>query len=134
MCSGGGGSRATIYAPDTGAYDKLAQQQLDLLRQQQDSGILLKQSALSAAIREQQDVTTKLRDVSTERASNTNAYAARLAALIGSPPPEKAATAPVVGDNRSGQSKAQGKKGLRIERTSKASSSAGSGLNITSGA
>jgi len=133
MCSGGGGSRATIYAPDTGAYGRMAQQQLDLIKSTQSNDVLAKQSQLDATIRQQQDVMKSLNDVATTRASDTSAYAARLAALVGAPAPDKAAKAPVIGTDRAGQSRATGKKSLRIERSMETSQGAGSGLNITTG-
>jgi hypothetical protein len=133
MCSGGGGSPATIYAPDTGAYGRMAQQQLDLMKSTQSNDVLVKQGQLDAAIRQQQDVLKSLNDVTTARANDTSAYAARLAALMGAPPPEKAAKAPVIGTDRAGQSRATGKKSLRIERSMEAFQGAGSGLNITTG-
>jgi len=53
-----------------------------------------------------------------------------VAALIGTPPPEKNAEAPVVGRNR-GTLTSKGKGALRIERTTATSSGQGAGLNIT---
>ncbi len=132
MC-GGGGSPAKIYAPDTGAYDRMAQKQLDLIKSAQSNEVLAKQGQLDATIRQQQDVLSKLGDVSTARATDTSAYAARLSALLGAPAPEKAAKTPVVGSDRAGQSRATGKKSLRIERSTETSQGAGSGLNITTG-
>lgn len=127
MCSGGGGGRATIYAPDTGAYGRLAEQQLDLMKRTQDTEILQKQNALDASIRSTNDVLGQLREVSMARANNTSAYAARLAAVIGAPPPDKAAKAPVLGEDRAGQARPKGKRGLRIDKPQ-----AGT-LNITTG-
>jgi hypothetical protein len=132
MCSGGG-SPATIYAPDTGAYDQIAQKQLDLIKSAQSNEVLGKQDQLNATILQQQDTLSKLRDVSTARASDTSAYAARLSALLGAPAPDKAAKAPVVGNDRAGQSRATGKKSLRIERSMETYQGAGSGLSITTG-
>jgi len=129
MCSGGKG--ATINMPDTGAYDRMANMQIDLMRQQQQGAASLKQSELSQAIHAQQGVLTELRDFSIQRANDTAANAARLAALIGTPPPEKTAKAPVVGSDRAGMTKPKGKAGLRIDRPAATSQASGTGLNIT---
>lgn len=133
MCFGGGGSPATITMPDTGAYDRMAQMQFDAMRQAQDGAARLKQAELNQAVADQQAVLTQLRDVTTRRANDTAANAARMAALIGTPPPEKAATAPVVGSDRAEKNRATGKRGLRIDRATASSAGAGTGLNISSG-
>lgn len=129
MCSGG--QAATITMPDTGAYDRMAQMQMDAMRQQQEGAATLKQAELNSAIRAQQSALTELRDFNVQRANDTAANAARLAALIGTPPPEKSAKAPVVGTNRAGMSKSKGKAGLRIDRPAATSQASGTGLNIT---
>lgn len=133
MCSGGG-SAATITMPDTGAYDRMANLQLEAIRSSQDGAAKLKQQELNQALAAQQQVLADLRDVKVQRANDTAANAARMAALMGAPPPEKAATAPVVGSDRAGQARAQGKKGLRIDRGVASTAGAGTGLNITTGA
>lgn len=133
MCSGGG-SRATITMPDTGAYDRMANLQLEAIRSSQDGAAKLKQQELNQALAAQQQVLTDLRDVRTRRANDVAANAARMAALMGAPPPEKAASAPVVGADRAGQARVQGKKGLRIDRAVASTAGAGTGLNITTGA
>jgi hypothetical protein len=129
MCSGG--KAATITMPDTGAYDRMAQLQMDAMRQQQDGAARLRQAELNSAIRAQESVLTELRDFNVQRANDTAANAARLAALIGTPPPEKSAKAPVVGSNRAGMSRPKGKAGLRIDRPTANSQASGTGLNIT---
>jgi hypothetical protein len=129
MCSGG--KAATITMPDTGAYDRMAQLQMDAMRQQQQGAASLQQAELNSAIRGQQSVLTELRDFNVQRANDTAANAARLAALIGTPPPEKSAKAPVVGSNRAGASRPKGKAGLRIDRPTATSQASGTGLNIT---
>lgn len=131
MCSGGG-SRSTITMPDTGAYDRMASLQLEAMRRQQDGALSMKQQELNTAIGSQQQVLERLGAVKTQRANETAANAARLAALIGTPPPEKTAKAPVVGSDRKGMSRPKGRKGLRIDRGAAMSGqSAGAGLNIT---
>lgn len=129
MCSGG--KAATITMPDTGAYDRMAQLQMDAMRQQQQGAAALQQAELNTAIRAQEGVLTELRDFNVQRANDTAANAARLAALIGTPPPEKSAKAPVVGSNRAGMSRSKGKAGLRIDRPTATSQASGTGLNIT---
>jgi hypothetical protein len=132
MCSGG--KAATITMPDTGAYDRMGQMQMDVMRQQQDGVAMLKQMELGQALRGQEQSLMEMRDFRTERANDTAANAQRMAALIGAPPPEKTAKAPVVGTDRENMVKAKGKKGLRIDRVDRAaatSEGAGTGLNIT---
>lgn len=129
MCSGG--QAATITMPDTGAYDRMANMQIAAMQQQQQGAASLKQAELNQAIRAQEGVLTELRDFNVQRANDTAANAARLAALIGTPPPEKSAKAPVVGTNRAGMVKSKGKAGLRIDRSTTASQASGTGLNIT---
>lgn len=133
MCSGGGGG-AVITMPDTGAYDRMANAQIEAMRLAQEGPIKIKQQELSQALANQQQTLTELRDLKTQRANDTAANAARMAALMGAPPPDKAASAPVVGSDRAGMAKAQGKKGLRIDRAVANSAGAGTGLNITTGA
>jgi hypothetical protein len=134
MCAGGGGSRATIYAPDTRAYDALASQQLALMQQTQSSDVLTKQSQLDALVRERTALQTQEQAVATARANNTTAQAARLAALVGAPPPEKPAAAPVIGSDRTGEKRPTGKQALRIDRAAGTTAAApGAGLNITTG-
>ena len=134
MCAGGGGSRATIYAPDTRAYDALASQQLALMQQTQSSDVLTKQSQLDALVRERTALQTQEQAVATARANNTTAQAARLAALVGAPPPEKPAAAPVIGSDRTGEKRPTGKQALRIDRAAGTTAAGpGAGLNITTG-
>ena len=129
MCSGG--RAATITMPATGAYDRMADMQIAAMQQQQQGAASLKQAELNQAIRAQEGVLTELRDFNVQRANDTAANAARLAALIGTPPPEKSAKAPVVGSDRAGMSKPKGKAGLRVDRTTATSQASGTGLNIT---
>lgn len=131
MCSGGG--RATIYAPKTEAYDRMAQAQFDAMRAVQEGGAKIKQQELNAATLHQQSVLSQLKELRTKQADDARdvaAQAGRLAALIGPPPPEKNAEAPVVGRAR-GTTTSKGKGALRIERQLAAASGQGAGLNIT---
>lgn len=133
MCFGGGGGGATITMPDTRAYDRMANAQLDAMRMAQEGPAKLKQQELNAALDRQQQVLTDLRDLKLQRANETSANAARMAALIGTPPPDKTASAPVIGSDRAGMSKPQGKRGMRVDRAVATSAGAGTGLNITTG-
>lgn len=134
MCSGGGGSRSTIYAPDTRAYDAMASQQLALMQQAQSSDVLTKQGQLDALVRDRIALQTQEQAVATARANSTTAQAARLAALVGAPPPEKPAAAPVIGSGRTGQKRPTGKQSLRVDRAAATVSvGPGAGLNITTG-
>lgn len=131
MCFGGGGAPATITMPDTGAYDRMAQQQMDAMRQTQDMGLKVKQSELNQALAAQQQTLSDLRDTKLQRANETAANAQRMAALIGAPPPEPTAKAPMIGSSREAMVKPKGKRGLRVDRAMETSAAAGTGLNIT---
>jgi hypothetical protein len=133
MCFGGGGGGAVITMPDTGAYDRMAQAQFDAMKASQDGAIQLKQMELSRALSDQQQVLGDLRDLKTQQANDTNANAARMAALMGAPPPDKTAQAPVLGSDRAEMTRPTGKRGLRIDRAVASSQGAGTGLNITTG-
>jgi|TARA_R100000482_G_C5099393_1_gene134874 small-conductance mechanosensitive channel len=128
MCFGGGGSRATITKPDYNAYDKQFELQKEAIANSMDSDLRLKQQELQTALGDKADVQRQLNEQIRIQAENTNAQAMRLAQVIGPPPPEKTATAPVIGSKR----KKLGKERLRIRRsTSPTASASGAGLNIT---
>jgi len=133
MCFGGGGGGAVITMPDTGAYDRMAQAQFDAIKASQDGAVKLKQMELDQALSSQQQILTNLRDVKLQRANETSANAARMAALLGAPPPDKTAQAPVLGSDRAEMTRPTGKRGLRIDRALATSQGAGTGLNITTG-
>lgn len=131
MCSGGGGSAATITMPDTGAYNRLANDQMRAMEVvKNDPSTKIAQAQLDNALLAQQRQLEQLRDVTMQRANNTATQAARLSQLIGTPPPEKVATAPVVGDKRELPT-TRGKSALRIEQAAPPAASSGAGLNIT---
>lgn len=129
MCFGGG-SAATITMPDTGAYDRMAQTQLDAMRAVQDGQIKVKQNELNTALQAQTTQLQQLRDLQMQRANDVQAQASRMAALIGTPPPEKTAEAPVVAGG-TGPKAFKGKSSLRINRPVATTSGQGAGLNIT---
>lgn len=130
MCFGGSAPRATITMPDTAAFDRMADQQMAALRQQQESSTLLMQERLNQATLSQQNTMKELLAAQEQRASQTAADAARMAALIGAPTPEPAAKAPVLGSSRQGMAPAKGKTSLRIEPKAASNTKAGTGLNI----
>jgi hypothetical protein len=126
----GGGQAATITAPDQGAYQRQFDLQRSAIEQQINGQTNVLQSQLTAALRGNETIAQKAADAKQQIAENTSAQAMRMAALIGTPPPEKAAEAPVVGRNR-GTLTSKGKGALRIERAVASSSGQGAGLNIT---
>ena len=142
MC-GGGGQAATITMPDTGAYDRMADMQMQAMRDQQTGTMALKQQELNQALSGQQAAMSDFKDYRIQmandqqiKANDTSANAARINAILGAPPPEKTAQAPVVGSERDGVQSRKGKKELRIDRVGQATPSkqaAGAGLNITTG-
>jgi pSer/pThr/pTyr-binding forkhead associated (FHA) protein len=108
----------TITQPDYGAYDRLTGNQLQLMQLQQSSKVMAAQEGINTATLQQQQVMEQLRDAKLQQAQNTTATAGRLAALIGAPVPDRSATAPVLGDNRTGMTRPMGNRGLRIDRQS----------------
>lgn len=130
MCGGGGG-RATITTPNYMQHSMELQMQTEAMRAQREGALGLAQSQLNSSLNQQSQVLQELQSVKVLRANETAANTERLAALIGAPPPEKAAKAPTVADNRTGQKRAAGKAQLRINRTGSYSPGSGVGLNIT---
>lgn len=138
MCTGGGGggSRSVISMPDTGAYDRMADRQFEMMRMSQSSELTAYQSELDAAVQQQQDLLISLRDLREERAedvASVEAEARRMSNIIGAPPPAEVAKAPVIGKDRykDKSSSQSGKRGLRIVRPTATSSGKAVGLNIT---
>lgn len=128
MCSGSGGSqRAVINMPDTDAHDRRLDRQLALMNTAQQRRTIRRQGEYDAALLNQQATLERLNAATMQRAKSTEADAKRIAALIGTPPPEPTAKAPVVGSNRTGKRRSPGRKQLRIERGPAA---AGAELNI----
>jgi len=125
MC-GGGAPRSTIVQPDYGAYNRMADMQMQTMQLAQSPAVLAAQQGVQAAALQQQQVLSGLVARRTAEANDTSAAAARLAALIGTPPPEKTAKAPVLASNRAGMSRPTGRKGLRVDLQPAATS----GLNI----
>jgi hypothetical protein len=125
MC-GGGAPRATIVQPDYSAYNRMADMQMQTMQLAQSPAVLAAQQGVQAAALQQQQVLSGLAARRTAEANDTSAAAARLVALIGTPPPDKTAKAPVLASNRAGMARPEGRKGLRIDLQPAATS----GLNI----
>lgn len=117
--------------PDTSEYDRMADQQIALMQSRRDGSMSLKQNELNAALQGQQTALTSLRDAKTAAAADVQANARRLSALMGPPPPDKSASAPVLGRDRKGAKRAKGKKGLRVNRSRTSTQGKGTGLSIT---
>lgn len=129
MCMGGG-SAATITVPKTESYDAQADLQIAAMQQTQNSTAMLKQGELNSALAAQQQTLTDARDFKIQQAEDTRANAARMANLIGAPPPEKTAQAPVVGRDRDrSQGKAKGRNSLKVRKSKSTAQGKGTGLN-----
>lgn len=115
MCAGA--PRSTITAPDTRAYDRMASMQLEAMRSVQGGAVTAKQRELDRVLSLQQQTAQRAERQAVARANDTAANAARLAALIGTPPPEKTAKAPAVGSRRSSAAASVGRRALRIDTT-----------------
>ena len=71
MCFGGGRSQPSVITmPDTGAYDRQYDRQLQLMQMSQSSQLTGLQSQLDASVREQQDILMELRDLEMEKAES----------------------------------------------------------------
>ena len=126
MC---GGKAATITQPDYNAYNKQFDLQKSAIDQAMNSGAQQMQQQLSQATTAKQSALAADLEQKKILAENTNAQAMRLATLIGTPPPEKSAQAPVVAGERGIQAK-KGKSALRIGLDSTSRMGQGAGLNI----
>ena len=127
MC--GGGKAATITQPDYNAYNKQFDLQKSAIDQAMNSGAQQMQQQLNQAVTAKQGALAAELEQKKTLAENTSAQAMRLATLIGTPPPEKSAQAPVVAGERGLQTK-KGKSALRIGLDSTSRMGQGAGLNI----
>ena len=127
MC--GGGKAATITQPDYNAYNKQFDLQKAAIDQSINSGAQQMQHDLNKSMLAKQDALAAQLEQKKILAENTNAQAMRMAALIGAPPPEKSADAPVVAGDR-GITTKKGKSALRIGLASTSRMGQGTGLNI----
>ena len=132
MCMGGGSMpRSTIVVPNYQEADRSLDRQVALMQNRQQTRTAMRQQELNAATEGQQRALTQLYGAQQQRANDTAANAQRIAALVGAPPPEKPATAPVLASKRMGKSRPDGKNGLRINRQlASATAAQGTSLNI----
>lgn len=138
MCFGGGGSKpqpAVINMPDTGAYDRQFDRQLQMMQMSQSAELTGLQSQLDSSVMKQQELLTELRDIElakAESAASVEAEARRMSNIIGAPPPEQTAKAPVIAEARDlpKTQSAKGKRGLRIGRAVADSSGQSVGYNL----
>ena len=134
MCFGGGGSRATIQKPDYSAYDKQFELQKSAIDQQMSNNSMLMQSQLQESLQQQTIVRQQIRDAQVAKAEDEaklEEEAERLSVLVGTPPPEPTAQAPVVGARDRKINTRKGKSALRIRQKVATSTGQGAGLNIT---
>lgn len=138
MCGGGKAAPATIVMPNTQAYDREFGLQRSAIEQQMQGQAQLMQSQLQQSLRSKQDLLQQIKDFKVEesqRVERLDEQARRMSVLVGPPPPEQSAKAPLVGPDRSaaeaGSTKRKGKSQLRIGRATAATSGQGAGLNIT---
>jgi len=138
MCFGGGGGSSqpsVITMPDTGAYDRQYDRQLEMLKLSASTALTGKQSELDKAVLSQQSMLEELKELredNAESAASVEAEARRMSNIIGTPPPEVSAKAPVVAEARElpKTQEKKGKRGLRISRNTATSSGPAVGLNI----
>jgi len=98
----------------------------------QNSDAMIKQGELSTALAAQQQLLSDTKDFKIEQAKDVRANAARMANLIGAPPPDKTAQAPVVGRDRdSSKGKPKGRNSLKVRKNKSTSQGKGTGLNTT---
>jgi len=116
--------------PDTGAYDRMASQQMALMDSRSQQETLLMQQRLNQATLGQQNALQELNRLAQQRANNTAADSERIAMLVGTPPPAPSATAPTVASNRASSSRPSGKDALRIDRQGPTAAAQGTSLNI----
>ena len=138
MCGGGSPAPATIVMPNTQAYDREFDLQRAAIEQQMQGQAQLLQAQLQQSTRSKQDLLQQIKDYKVDEAQSAerlDEQARRMSVLIGPPPPEESAKAPLVGRERNasetGSTKRKGKSQLRIGRTTATTSGKGAGLNIT---
>ena len=138
MCGGRQAAPATIVMPNTQAYDREFDLQRSAIEQQMQGQTQLMQAQLQQSMKSKEDLLQQLKDYKVEEAQSAERLeeqAQRMSVLIGPPPPEESAKAPLVGPERNaaetGGTKRKGKSQLRIGRTTATTSGKGAGLNIT---
>jgi hypothetical protein len=131
---GGGGSRGTIMMPDTSAYDRQFEMQKAAIDSQMNNTAMLMQNQLQGALQDQNLLRQQIAEAKVTQADNQKALeeeAKRMSVLVGAPPPEPTAQAPIVGTRERNVNTRKGKSALRIGRKVANSSGQGTGLNIT---
>ena len=134
MCTGGGGGGGTITKPDYSAFNQQFDLQKAAIDSQMQNNSMAMQQQLQQSLRQQTTLREQIRDVQVAKAEDQaklEEEAQRLSVLVGTPPPEPTATAPVIGARDRGISSRKGKSALRIARKVASSNSQGTGLNIT---
>ena len=134
MCFGGGGGGGTITMPDTRAYDRQFEMQKAAIDSQMQNASMAMQETLNQSLRDQTDIREQMRDFQVARAEDQaklEEEAMRLSVLMGTPPPEPTAQAPLVGSRDRKMKTTKGKSALKIAQTVATSSGQGTGLNIT---
>ena len=133
MCFGGGGG-GTITMPDYSAYDRQFEMQKAAIDSQIENSSMAMQETLNQSLRAQTDVREQMRDFQVARAEDQaklQEEAQRLSVLVGTPPPEPTAEAPVIGSRDRKINTRKGKSALRISQKVATSTGQGTGLNIT---
>ena len=133
MCFGGGGG-GTITKPDYRAYDQQFELQKAAIDSQMQNASMAMQEQLNASLKEQTAVREDIRDFQVARAEDNarlEEEAQRLSVLMGTPPPEPTAQAPVIGARDRKINTKKGKSALRISQKVATSTGQGTGLNIT---
>ena len=133
MCFGGGGG-GTITKPDYRAYDQQFEMQKAAIESQMQNSSMAMQEQLNASLKEQTAVREDIRDFQVAKAEDNarlEEEARRLAVLVGTPPPEPTAQAPLIGSRDRKTKTTKGKSALKIAQTVATSNGQGAGLNIT---
>ena len=146
MCSGGGGSQATIYMPDTDKYNQQFEMQKAAIEAQMQNGTKLMQQQLQSSLQRKESLMEKLTMLEMKKANDPATIDAmvdqRVATMMAASKsliPEDSAQQVRIGASRDsdvegklGGAKKSGKAGLRIRRNpSQASTGTGVGLSIT---
>ena len=133
MCFGGGGG-GTITKPDYRAYDQQFELQKAAIESQTQNSSMAMQQQLQQSLKQQTIVREQIRDAQVAKAEDNarlEEEAQRLSVLMGTPPPEPTAEAPVIGARDRRINTKKGKSALRISQKVATSTGQGAGLNIT---
>lgn len=134
MCTGGGGGGGTITKPDYSAYNQQFDLQKAAIDSQMQNTSMAMQAQLNQTLKDQATVREQIRDIQIAKAEDQQRLeeeAERLSVLIGTPPPEPTASAPVIGARDRKLNTRKGKSALKINQKVASSTGQGAGLNIT---